>query len=311
MTDVESKLPEPPIKEPEPPSEAKSEPAKPKTSSLEDELAALLAGTAEIADGAKDAAKTASRVRRKSKEINASCEGMWESSQNKSGAADLWRMLGRSRRNSRDDPADLSDEALRKARECLHSYQISCCCARSLERSLLRDRLARRDMSAPLCTQGSVAAARLPMTPFASRRSFPLLATGSRSTRSTSTTAAPSTRTRCGRPYTRPIPMLPTKWSKTCGSLPTTSACLPLQRTMGCGVPLLLPRFLLFSRLLSAPCFSFVPPTSPLCLPSPPCSRLLAPRPSSSVRLNGTGWHVRRLTFRVVIRSQWFRRDHF
>jgi hypothetical protein len=119
MTDVAEtgNLPEPPIKEPEPEA-PKAEPAKPKTSSLEDELAALLAGTAAIGDGVKEANKTASRVRRKSKEINASCEGMWESSQNKSGAADLWRMLGRNRRNSKDDSADLSDGALRKVWIC-------------------------------------------------------------------------------------------------------------------------------------------------------------------------------------------------
>lgn len=111
MTDVQAP-PEPPIKEPE---EPKVEEKKPAKSSLEDELAALLAGTADIVDGAKDASKTASRVRRKSKEINASCESMWESSTDKSGAANLWRMLGRNRRASKDDSSDLSDEALRKA----------------------------------------------------------------------------------------------------------------------------------------------------------------------------------------------------
>ena len=114
MTDVEppASLPEPPIKEgEEKKEEAKSRPPK---SSLEDELAALLMDTDAIAEGAKDATKTAIRVRRKSKEINASCEAMWEASQDRKGAADLWRLLGRNRRTSKDDANDLSDEALRK-----------------------------------------------------------------------------------------------------------------------------------------------------------------------------------------------------
>ena len=114
MTDVEppASLPEPPIKEGE--EKKEEEKSGPPRSSLEDELAALLMDTDAIAEGAKDATKTAIRVRRKSKEINASCEAMWEASQDRKGAADLWRLLGRNRRTSKDDANDLSDEALRK-----------------------------------------------------------------------------------------------------------------------------------------------------------------------------------------------------
>ena len=91
------------------------EPAAAKKGSLEDELASLLAGTAAITDGCKDAAKDVSRVRRKSRELSAACEGLWENHNTKQDAANLWRMLGRNRRASRDDASDLSDEALRKA----------------------------------------------------------------------------------------------------------------------------------------------------------------------------------------------------
>jgi len=81
---------------------------------LEDEIAALLAGTASITEGCKDASKEASRVRRKSKDISASCESMWENAQDRKGAASLWRMLGR-RPSKGGDENDLSDATLTTA----------------------------------------------------------------------------------------------------------------------------------------------------------------------------------------------------
>ena len=49
-------------------------------------------------------------MRRKSKEINKSCETMWENAQDRKGAADLWRLLGGNNKSA----SELTDEALRQ-----------------------------------------------------------------------------------------------------------------------------------------------------------------------------------------------------
>ena len=85
-------------------------PARRRGSVLEDEMAALLAGTALLADDAKSAGKDAMRIKRRSREVSEELNCVSDEFSTFASAAKVWSTLG-----GLSSSADLSDEALRKA----------------------------------------------------------------------------------------------------------------------------------------------------------------------------------------------------